>query len=169
MCLDYGIGSLHRQNFGRGAAPPLSSRDWWKSHRHRFALLISQAVIDECEHGDKHVATLRRGYLEEAAVLETTAAAATLAAALIQPHGPLPANAGVDVEDMAMSRQLSSPPTNSSKVRRAKTVCEAGDPLEDLHAYRRRLARFDNDLQRLCEYLNSRPLPPGFRRAKDAK
>jgi hypothetical protein len=69
-----------------------------------------------------------------------------------------------------MSRQLSSPPTNSSKARRVKAVCEPVDPLEDLHTYRRRLAaRFDNDLQRLCEYLNSRPLPPGFRRAKDAK
>jgi len=69
-----------------------------------------------------------------------------------------------------MSRPSSSPPTNSSKARGANTVCEPSDPLEDLHAYRIRLAaRFDNDLQRLCEYLNSRPLPPGFRRAKDVK
>jgi hypothetical protein len=69
-----------------------------------------------------------------------------------------------------MSRRLSSPPTNSSKARRAKTVCEPVDPLVDLYAYRRRLAaRFDNDLQRLCEYSNSRPLPPGFRRANDPK
>ena len=81
----------------------LSSRDWWKSHRHRFALLISQAVIDECDHGDEHIARLRRSYVEEAEVLETTPAAATLAAALIQPHGPLPANARVDAVHIAVA------------------------------------------------------------------
>jgi hypothetical protein len=69
---------------------------------------------------------------------------------------------------MDMSRPLSPPLTNLSKARRAKSEkTEPRDPLEELHAYRRRLAaRFDNDISRLCEYLNSRPLPDRFRRAK---
>lgn len=81
----------------------ISSRDWWESHRQRFVLLISQAVIDECDHGDERVAERRRVFLEEAAVLDTTAAAAELAAALVQPHGPLPANARVDAVHIAVA------------------------------------------------------------------
>ncbi|SPE31431.1 hypothetical protein SBA3_1790009 [Candidatus Sulfopaludibacter sp. SbA3] len=71
---------------------------------------------------------------------------------------------------MPTSRPLSPPRTSSLKARRAKTKPEPSDPLEELHAYRKRLAaRFDNDITRLCEYLNSRPLPPGFRRARGTK
>lgn len=65
-----------------------------------------------------------------------------------------------------MNRPLSSPPTNSSKARRAKPQSKAEDPLKSLHAYRARLARrFDYDIKRIREYLNSVPLPPGVHRA----
>ncbi|SPE31432.1 DNA-binding protein [Candidatus Sulfopaludibacter sp. SbA3] len=81
----------------------ISSREWWESHRQNFTLMISQAVIDECEQGDERVARRRRAFLAEAAVLDTTAAAAALAAALVQPHGPLPANARVDGVHIAVA------------------------------------------------------------------
>jgi hypothetical protein len=69
-----------------------------------------------------------------------------------------------------MNRGSSSTQTSSTKGRRAKRQSEADDPLKSLHVYRVRLAaRFGNNMKRLCEYLDFKPLPPGFRRAPSAR
>lgn len=70
---------------------------------------------------------------------------------------------------MATKRPSSPRPGNSSK--RPSTEGRVRptryDPFADLHAYRHRLAaRFNYDSLRLFEYLENKPLPPGFKFAE---
>lgn len=70
---------------------------------------------------------------------------------------------------MATRRPSSSRPANSSKRPSSEGPVRPTryDPFADLHAYRRRLAaRFNYDNLRLLEYLENKPLPPGFKFAE---
>jgi len=65
---------------------------------------------------------------------------------------------------MAIPRQSSSRPTNSSKPSPSNRPGRYKDPLAELHAYRKQFAaRFNYDVGRMIDYLNSQPLPAGMR------
>jgi hypothetical protein len=70
---------------------------------------------------------------------------------------------------MATKRPSLPRPGNSSKRTSSKGRVRPTryDPFADLHAYRHRLAaRFNYDNLRLLEYLENKPLPPGFKFAE---
>jgi hypothetical protein len=70
---------------------------------------------------------------------------------------------------MATKRPSSPRPGNSSKrpPTEGRVRPTRYDPFADLHAYRHRLAaRFNYDSLRLLEYLENKPLPPGFKFAE---
>jgi len=70
---------------------------------------------------------------------------------------------------MATKRPSSSRPASSSKRPPSKVRVRntKHDPFADLHAYRHSLAaRFNYDSLRLLEYLENKPLPPGFKFAE---
>jgi hypothetical protein len=49
----------------RVAANQQTTRDWWDNQRHRFELLVSRFVLDECSDGDPVAVQERLAYLEK--------------------------------------------------------------------------------------------------------
>ena len=75
------------------AAHQQVTRDWW-SHRKRFELFVSDAVLEEAKRGDKAAAARRKVALEGISVLSATALAQTLAADFLR-AAVMPSNAAI--------------------------------------------------------------------------
>ena len=83
------------------AAHQQVTRDWW-SHRKRFELFVSDAVLEEAKRGDKAAAARRRVALEGISVLAATALAQTLAADFLR-AAVMPSKAAIDAIHVAVA------------------------------------------------------------------
>ena len=84
------------------AANQQMTHDWSDNHRGKFALYVSQFVIEEASAGDQEAAIRRLAVLEDLPQLDVTDAVQHLAQALLT-HVPLPANAQVDALHIAVA------------------------------------------------------------------
>ncbi|MFM7183826.1 MAG: type II toxin-antitoxin system VapC family toxin [Planctomycetota bacterium] len=88
------IGYLAMQPSGvlRIAANQQTTHEWWTEHRHRFSVYVSRLMVSECAAGDSVATADRLRVLAEVPLLEVTADAESLAAALLE-ETPLSAKA----------------------------------------------------------------------------
>ena len=84
------------------AANQQMTHDWWEDHRGKFALDVSQFVIEEASAGDPEAAIRRLAVLGDLPQLDVTDAVQQLAHALLT-HVPLLANAQVDALHIAVA------------------------------------------------------------------
>ena len=77
------------------------THDWWE-RRKDFDLFVSQAVILEAGRGDSNAAARRLAAVEDAAVLEVTEDATTLAEAFLEQNA-LPLKAALDALHIAVA------------------------------------------------------------------
>lgn len=77
------------------AANQQVTHDWWDNHRHKYDMLISRYVVEECSSGDPTAAQERQAYLSGLPVLELSSEVKALADALLS-GVPLPEKATVD-------------------------------------------------------------------------
>src|SRR5688572_11510118 len=77
------------------AARQQSSREFWNKHRHKYELVISQLVEEECRRGDAEQVTRRNEFLAQAALLPIDGAILELAEGLIGP-GMIPLEVAQD-------------------------------------------------------------------------
>ncbi len=82
------------------AANQRLTRDWWDEHRHRYHVVVSAAVIAECESGDPAAAGERMAVLAGIESIDITPEVESLAGLLID-RVPLPARAHVDALHIA--------------------------------------------------------------------
>jgi predicted nucleic acid-binding protein len=73
---------------------------WWEQERHRYELLISETVEEECRRGDREQSSRRMKILAEISVVSLNSEIIELAEALIGPRG-LPAIARLDALHVA--------------------------------------------------------------------
>ena len=78
------------------------TRDWWDEHRHIFDLLVSQAVVEECNAGDPTAVDDRGVFLDAIAVLGIDDQARALAKTLLR-DVPLPSKADIDALHIAIA------------------------------------------------------------------
>lgn len=78
------------------------TRAWWTSHRPRYALYTSNAVIDEASSGDRRMAAGRMALLAPIPILAGNEEVTVLAAALRR-GVPLPPGAHADAAHMALA------------------------------------------------------------------
>ena len=85
------IGYLAMKPSGvlRIASNQQTTHEWWTGHRHRFSVYVSRFVVGECAAGYSVAAADRLRVLAEVPLLEVTADAESLAAALLE-EVPLP-------------------------------------------------------------------------------
>jgi hypothetical protein len=76
------------------------TREWWKSERGKYTLLISEAVEAECERGDPKAAELQRELLEEVSLFPVDERILELARLLVVP-GAIPEKAGPNAVHIA--------------------------------------------------------------------
>jgi hypothetical protein len=79
----------------------LVTRAFWKTQRHKFRLVTSQAVLDECGEENQKYANERLEYLEGIELLEITDEVKSLAA-LYQPLLDIPDRAKMDCTHLAI-------------------------------------------------------------------
>jgi hypothetical protein len=79
----------------------LVTRAFWKTQRHKFRLVTSQAVLDECGEENQKYANERLEYLEGIELLEITEDVKALAA-LYQPLLDIPDSAKLDCTHLAI-------------------------------------------------------------------
>jgi len=81
----------------------LDSREWWRVYRKRYTLVVSRATLDECgQYPNARIVRLRNRYLAKTTSPRLPASELSeLAAALRQPHGPLPAAEILDAGHIA--------------------------------------------------------------------
>ena len=98
------IGYLAMQPSGvlRIAANQQTTHEWWNEHRHRFAVYVSRFVVGECSAGDAAAAAERLRVLADVPLLEVSADAESLAAALLD-DVPLPSKAAIDALHIAVA------------------------------------------------------------------
>jgi len=83
------------------AAHQQVTHEWW-SARNRFALLISEAVLEEIARGDKVAAARRVAAVDGIAVLSATSSAQALALGFLQ-AAAMPTNAAIDAVHVAIA------------------------------------------------------------------
>ncbi len=84
------------------AARQQVTRDWWATNRVRFALYVSQVVLDEAAAGDPTASASRLASAAGVPLLDVTVAAGALAHRL-QALAAFPAKAGVDALHVAVA------------------------------------------------------------------
>ena len=78
----------------------LSSQRWWEQERHKFDLVVSQTVCEECARGDEQAAQARSAILQETTLLPLTREILEVAKRLVYP-GPFPRKAEADALHVA--------------------------------------------------------------------
>jgi len=78
------------------------TRNFWDNHRWRFELVISLAVLDECQAGDPVAVMEREQFLADIPILDVTADVYELADLLVSGI-PLPEKARVDAVHIAVA------------------------------------------------------------------
>ncbi|MEO8592251.1 MAG: type II toxin-antitoxin system VapC family toxin [Candidatus Solibacter sp.] len=78
----------------------LSSQRWWEQARHRFDLVVSQPVHEECARGYHSAVNARAEVLGQTTLLPLTREILELARRLVDP-GPLPKKAEADALHIA--------------------------------------------------------------------
>ncbi|MBA3530949.1 MAG: type II toxin-antitoxin system VapC family toxin [Ardenticatenales bacterium] len=76
------------------------TNEWWQNQRPRFAIFISQLVLEEAGRGDPDVAQARLQILEGIPLLDIRTEALVLAQALLE-QGSLPEKASADALHIA--------------------------------------------------------------------
>lgn len=84
------------------------TQDWWKDHRHKYEIYISNTVfIEFCDMAAGKIpeqeAAKRLGLLQNAESLPIESAIIELAASLVYPQGPLPLKAELDALHWAVA------------------------------------------------------------------
>ncbi len=88
------VNTAHRQ---------LSSLRWWKEHRNRFRLFISDTVVREFSGGHQDAVSHRLEVAAFAEMLIDTREILELTAQLVEPVGPLPRRAETDATHIAFA------------------------------------------------------------------
>ena len=78
----------------------LSSQRWWEYERHKFDLVVSQTVHEECARGDEQAVQGRSAILQETTLLPLTGEILEVAKRLVAP-GPFPRKAEADALHVA--------------------------------------------------------------------
>ena len=78
------------------------TQQFWYEHAHRFDFIISDAVLDEIEEGDKTLAQRRIDLLRPLTVFETTPEASQLTQALLN-SGAVPRRSQTDAKHIAIA------------------------------------------------------------------
>jgi hypothetical protein len=78
------------------------TREWWRHHRHRHAVFISDVVIEEASDGDEELARQRLEILSPLATLHSSAQTSELAARILS-ECRLPAHEYEDAHHAAIS------------------------------------------------------------------
>ena len=78
------------------------TRDWWDSHRSRYALLTSDAVVDELERGDFPNQNEALALVQDLPLLEVSQAVADAVTAYIS-HYVMPADPAGDALHLAIA------------------------------------------------------------------
>lgn len=78
------------------------TREWWERHRSRYALCVSQFVLDEASEGDPDAAARRLAALQDVPILGDSTEVRALAKALVE-HGILPETAAIDALHLAVA------------------------------------------------------------------
>lgn len=86
----------------RIAANQQTTHEWWSTRRHRFSIYVSRFVVSECAAGNSASAAERIRLLADFPLLEVTAQAELLAAALLE-DVPLPSKATTDALHIAVA------------------------------------------------------------------
>ena len=73
---------------------------WWESERHKYLLVVSEAVETECGQGNPEMAERRRTFMEKASLFPVHETILKVARLLIVP-GAIPEKAGVDAVHIA--------------------------------------------------------------------
>jgi hypothetical protein len=84
------------------AAHQQVTREWWEQRRSEFEVVISLAVLQECQAGDPEAANQRLELVRDLPLLEQTEEATSLAQALME-RVPLPERAAVDALQIAIA------------------------------------------------------------------
>lgn len=90
------------------AAHQQITHDWWNSRRTSYELCVSELVLDEAAAGDPQAAQERLLVLQPMLVIETTAEAFELAAALLR-AGALPQKAAADALHISIAATKAVP------------------------------------------------------------
>lgn len=77
-----------------------STREWWDAERERYALYVSQLVIQECREGDATMAEQRLELLAGIEIIQLMPGVIELAETLVN-AGPLPEKAAADAVHIA--------------------------------------------------------------------
>ena len=86
----------------RVAADQQITREWWDNYRHRYNLVVSVFVIDECLAGDPVAAQERLVYLESIPLLDLSDDVEFLTESLMA-DVPLPAKARIDASHISVA------------------------------------------------------------------
>ena len=78
----------------------LSSQRWWEQERHKFDLVVSQTVHEECLRGNEQAVQGRSAILQETTLLPLTREILEVAKRLVFP-GPFPRKAEADALHVA--------------------------------------------------------------------
>jgi hypothetical protein len=78
------------------------TRDWWRQHRHRHVMFISDVVVEEASDGNKELARLRREILSPLPTLHSSEQTNELAARILS-ECRLPAREYEDAHHAAIS------------------------------------------------------------------
>ena len=82
------------------AGRQLTTHQWWDNERHKYTLVGSGEVQDECEQGDSSVIERRRMFLAEVSLFPVDERILGVAEHLVQP-GAIPKQAGPDAIHIA--------------------------------------------------------------------
>ena len=82
------------------AGRQLTTHQWWDNERHKYTLVGSGEVQDECEQGDSSVIERRRMFLAEVSLFPVDERILELARLLVVP-GAIPEKAGPDAVHIA--------------------------------------------------------------------
>lgn len=78
------------------------THEWWNGRREKFALYVSEFVLEEIEQRDPDLGKKRRAFVSEAKILKRTSEALELAEALVK-FKAVPRKAAVDAAHIAMA------------------------------------------------------------------
>ena len=78
----------------------LVTRRWWETERAQYRLVVSEAVVAECERGDPQMAERRRELLQEVSLFPVNERILEIAKLLVVP-GAIPEKAGPDAVHIA--------------------------------------------------------------------
>jgi hypothetical protein len=78
------------------------TREWWEQHRQRYALCVSQFVLDEAGDGDPDAAARRLAALQDLPILGDSVGVRALAKAFVE-QGILPATAATDALHLSLA------------------------------------------------------------------